>query len=154
MERLLRMQLRDGRFAHVTPERSRIMSSIRGKRNKTTESALRMALVRARICGWTLHAHDLPGRPDFYFRDHRLAVFVDGCFWHGCPRCGHLPKTHSGFWQLKITRNRQRDKQTRERLQRRGIRVVRYWEHELRESLALCVAGLRKRLRPLQTTKV
>lgn len=103
-----------------------------------------MALVRARITGWTLHASELPGRPDFYFPAKRVAVFVDGCFWHGCPRCGHVPKTNDGFWQLKIKRNRQRDAKVRARLRRRGVRVVRFWEHELRDRLPICVAGLRE----------
>ena len=146
MERLLKVQLPDGRFANVTPQRSRIMSSIRGKRNKTTEVALRMALVRAGLSGWKLHPPELPGRPDFYFASKQVAVFVDGCFWHGCPRCGHVPKTNTPFWRSKIHRNRQRDARTRSQLRNRGITVVRFWEHELRDQLSACLARLSRQL--------
>jgi len=147
MERLLKMQLRYGRFAEVSAERSRIMSAIRGKRNKTTESTLRMGLVRAGMTGWRLHATELPGRPDFYFPRRRLVVFVDGCFWHGCPQCGHVPKTNSSFWRMKITRNQQRDESARTQLQQKGIHVVRFWEHELRECLTDCIAEVRGLIR-------
>ncbi|MGB7131247.1 MAG: very short patch repair endonuclease [Candidatus Sulfotelmatobacter sp.] len=153
MERLLKVQLRHGRFTNVSPERSRIMSSIRGKRNKTTETALRMALVRSAVSGWSLHPPDLPGHPDFYFSAFRLAIFVDGCFWHGCPRCGHFPKTNSNFWRLKIKRNIERDTKAHFRLRRRGIRVVRFWEHDLRDSLADCVAKLRTCIRGCAANK-
>jgi len=147
MERLLRLELRGGRFGNVTPERSRIMSSVRGKRNKTTEGSLRMALVRAGLKGWKLHAVDLPGKPDFYFPTKRVAVFVDGCFWHGCPRCGHVPKTNTSFWRLKIKRNQERDARARRYLRSIGIQVVRFWEHELRNGLPFCVEDLFKQLR-------
>src|SRR5271157_3554075 len=112
MERRLKSKLPNGQFVGVTLERSRIMSAIRGKSNKTTEVRLRMALVRHGVKGWVLHPGGLQGTPDFYFPGSRLAVFVDGCFWHSCPRCGHTPKTRSEFWRAKLGRNKQRDKQT------------------------------------------
>lgn len=154
MERLLRLKLRDGRFAGVTPERSLIMSAVRPKGNKATERALRMAFVRAGIIGWRLHASDLPGCPDFYFPVCRLAIFVDGCFWHGCPRCGHVPKTNEAFWALKIKRNRQRDANTRVRLRRQGIRVLRFWEHQLKDGLALCVTSVSKQIGNASLTRL
>jgi DNA mismatch endonuclease (patch repair protein) len=138
MENYLRSKLYGGRFHQVTPQRSRIMSSIRGKSNKSTEGILRMALVRAGMKGWQLHAN-LPGRPDFYFPSSRTAIFVDGCFWHGCARCGHVPKTNRPFWAAKIARNRQRDRRNRRILVHEQISVLRFWEHDLRQSLARCV---------------
>jgi DNA mismatch endonuclease (patch repair protein) len=132
MERLLKATLKNGRFSNVTPERSRIMASVRDKRNKTTELALRMGFVRAKVTGWVLHPKHIDGTPDFYFPRQRLATFSDGCFWHGCPRCGHIPKTNDAYWKSKIGRNRERDQQTSRMLRSKGIRTVRVWEHSLR----------------------
>lgn len=140
MDRFLKSKLPDGRFVGVDPVRSRIMAAIRGKSNRTTERALRLALVRAGISGWRLHVPNLPGCPDFFFPRCRLAVFVDGCFWHGCPKCGHIPSTRSSFWRAKIRRNKLRDRQTTEALGARGIQVIRLWEHSTKDSRALCTA--------------
>ncbi|MHB8974086.1 MAG: PDDEXK family nuclease [Pirellulaceae bacterium] len=85
------------------------MRAVRGRGNKSTETRLRLALVRAGISGWRLHAKEVHGKPDFFFPAASLAVFVDGCFWHGCPRCGHIPKAHALFWRTKIDRNKHRD---------------------------------------------
>lgn len=111
-----------------------------------------MALVRAGISGWVLHAKDLPGKPDFFFPTMNVAVFVDGCFWHGCPKCGHIPRTRAEFWAAKIQRNRERDLQMSALLRRQKIRVLRIWEHELgdteaiRKSIRRLTAVLRIRL--------
>lgn len=139
MEAELRRQLPNGNFSRVSRVRSRVMSAVRGKGNKTTELRLRMAFVKAGLSGWTLHAKYLPGRPDFCFRSAKLLVFVDGCFWHGCPACGHVPKVRGKFWDAKIRRNRERDKNITEDLRSFGFRVIRFWEHDLRISLNECV---------------
>lgn len=132
MERFLKSKLESGWFSNVSPQRSRTMSAIRGKSNKSTELPIKMAFVRARVKGWVLHETTICGKPDFYFRRHRLAVFVDGCFWHGCPQCGHIPKTRTQFWKAKIDRNRQRDRRAKKVLAAEGIRALRVWEHSLR----------------------
>lgn len=139
METALRQHLPDGEFKGVSPKRSRAMAAVRGSNNKTTERRLRLALVRARISGWKLHMKTLPGRPDFYFPDGKLAVFVDGCFWHGCPKCGHFPRTNSAFWKAKIERNQDRDRRKTQKLIDGGYRVIRIWEHELQDNLTACV---------------
>jgi len=90
----------------VDPQRSRTMSRIRGKHTKP-ETALRRA-VHARGARFRIHGKDLPGRPDLCNRRARVAVFVDGCFWHGCPRHFSLPKTRTAFWGEKIRRNLER----------------------------------------------
>jgi|SRR5271157_792303 len=131
MERRLKSKLPNGQFVGVTLERSRIMSAIRGKSNKTTEVRLRMALVRHGVAGWKLRPGGLHGNPDFFFPRPRVAVFVDGCFWHSCPRCGHTPKTRSQFWSAKLNRNKQRDRRTNRLLEKMGVRVIRIWEHDL-----------------------
>jgi len=117
---------------NVSVSRSRTMSAIRGKNTRSTERTLRMALTRAGIKGWRLHANEIIGNPDIYFPKCRLAVFVDGCFWHGCTLCGHIPRTRGLFWAAKIRRNRQRDRRTSQKLQCGGTKVLRIWEHSLR----------------------
>lgn len=67
---------------------------------------------------------------DFVFPRHRVAVMVDGCFWHGCPRHHRPPRTNAAWWEAKVARNRARDRSTTRALRRRGWRVVRIWEHE------------------------
>jgi DNA mismatch endonuclease (patch repair protein) len=129
-------------------KRSEVMARIRGRGNRTTEVRL-AALFRAQgITGWR-RQYPLPGRPDFAFPARRLAVFVDGCFWHGCPRHGTLPKGNARFWWEKLARNRARDREVNRELRRRGWRVIRLWEHELLPSAEARVVGrLRRSLGP------
>src|SRR2546423_7663451 len=124
MERRLRATLPKGEFESVPESRSRAMGRVRSKGNRTTEEALRFGLVRAGIRGWTMHA-EMVGTPDFFFTRQKLAVFVDGCFWHGCPICGHVPVTNRPFWKAKISRNQRRDVLVQENLGQAGIRTIR-----------------------------
>ena len=73
-------------------------------------------------------------KPNFVFRAHRLAVFVDGCFWHGCPLHATSPKTNAAFWQKKISANRTRDRLVTRTLGTLGWRVLRIWQHELKRA--------------------
>ena len=108
-------------------KRSEVVARIRGRGNRTTEVRL-AAIFRAHgITGWR-RQYPLPGRPDFAFPARRLAVFVDGCFWHGCPRHGTSPKGNARFWREKIARNRERDREVNRELRRRGWRVLRIWD--------------------------
>lgn len=109
------------------------MARIRGRGNRSTEVALAKLLRLHRITGWRRHA-SVPGKPDFIFRAHRLAIFVDGCFWHGCPRCYTRPKSNRKFWDAKFARNRARDRHVNLELRRRDWRVLRIWEHQLRKA--------------------
>jgi len=145
MERLLKSRLPNGKFI-VSPERSKNMAAVRGRGNKTTEVRFQMALVRAGIRGWSTQRTDLPGKPDFFFEAAKLAVFVDGCFWHGCNKCGHIPKTNTAFWTAKIERNRKRHRKVARLLNRQSIRTFRLWEHQLREHLERCVARIENHL--------
>jgi DNA mismatch endonuclease, patch repair protein len=145
METALRKMLTAGRFRNVPPKRSAMMAAVRAKGNKSTELRLRYALVRAGIRGWVIHAGDIPGRPDFYFERARLAVFVDGCFWHHCKICGHLPRTNNRFWREKLRLNSERDTRTTKRLRKSGIAVLRLWEHELFDTKQ-CVNRISRRL--------
>lgn len=156
MERALRQYLPGGIFTGVTASASKNFSGIRGRNNRTTEVRFRLALVRAGISGWKMHNRALPGNPDFVFLKEQIAVFVDGCFWHGCPRCGHIPKTNSPFWKAKIQRNIERDRTSIHKLRDSGFMVARIWEHELKSNLAGCVvriAGLIKQNRTKRSKK-
>ncbi len=114
-------------------QRSRNMASIRSKGNATTERAFVVLLRSTSIKGWRRH-QKLPGRPDFIFPRYRVAVFVDGCFWHGCPRCYRLPDDNRVYWKAKMAGNRKRDQMNRRALRYRGWTVLRIWEHALSTS--------------------
>jgi DNA mismatch endonuclease (patch repair protein) len=111
-------------------KRSEVMSRIRSRGNKDTELRLIQLFRRFQIVGWRRH-EKLVGRPDFVFRSARVAVFVDGCFWHGCPRCYRRPHSNQTYWDAKVLRNRQRDRETDRLLRKLGWRVLRIWEHDL-----------------------
>ena len=144
MERVLQKQLPGGEFRDVSTARSKAMASVKGKGNRTTEQRLRMALTRAGIRGWKLNAKGLKGRPDIYFPGAGVVVFTDGCFWHGCEKCGHFPKVNAAFWRTKILRNKERDALITQHLRQQGYVVIRIWEHELAGNLEGCMHRIRK----------
>ena len=111
--------------------RSKNMSRIRGKGNEKTELRLARLMRKVGIRGWRRHL-PIPGRPDFAFRKQKVAVFVDGCFWHGCPRCFRLPKQNRAFWKAKIDGNRRRDRSVNGRLRGLGWKVIRIRECRLK----------------------
>ena len=114
-------------------QRSALMSKVRARGNKSTEKRVAATLAAHAINGWRKHPAHVAGKPDLYFPDHRLAVFLDGCFWHACPACKRrIPRSRSAFWRKKIQGNRLRDEKTRRKLRRNGYHVVRIWEHELK----------------------
>lgn len=135
-------------------QRSKVMASVRSRENKTTELRLTEFFRKHRIVGWRRHqsvaipVRPIRGRaevhPDFIFRKSRIAVFVDGCFWHGCSTHCSIPATRSQWWNEKIAANRRRDARTRSALRRTGWKVIRIWEHEL--STRLGRTQLEKRL--------
>jgi DNA mismatch endonuclease (patch repair protein) len=111
-------------------KRSEIMSRVRGRGNKATELALVALLRRHRITGWRRHLH-IFGNPDFVFTKCRVAVFVDGCFWHGCAMHAAYPMNNRAFWTAKLARNKARDRLVIRTLRNDGWRVLRVWQHEL-----------------------
>lgn len=114
-------------------KRSLVMAAIRSKSNKATEIKLLTIFKINRITGWRRN-QSLPGKPDFTFRAERVVVFVDGCFWHACPKHGRKPDTNTGYWIPKLLRNRERDRSVNRQLREFGWTVLRFWEHELRHS--------------------
>lgn len=114
-------------------ERSALMAKVRSKGNRSTEVETMSVLKNSGIKGWIQHPSDVPGHPDFYFPEENIAVFVDGCFWHACPKCGRIPKTRVAFWKAKIEGNRRRDLSLTRTLRKHGYHVMRVWEHALQD---------------------
>jgi DNA mismatch endonuclease (patch repair protein) len=112
-------------------KRSEVMGRIRGKGNISTELMMIKLFREYRITGWRRHL-PLPGKPDFCFVRQKLAVFVDGCFWHGCPKCYIRPKSNQRFWDEKRLANKARDRKVCRELKSLDFRVIRLFEHELK----------------------
>jgi len=125
-------------------KRSEVMSRIRSRNNRETELFFASLLRKNHISGWRRHL-PLPGRPDFAFRRARVAVFIDGCFWHCCPMCGNMPANNAAFWKRKLDGNKKRDKRVTKLLTAEGWRVLRIWEHDLKQNAAV-INRLRARL--------
>lgn len=119
---------------NLKPEdRKRTMRAVRGK-NTGLERSVASMLAGMHLRGWRKHAVELPGRPDIVFDSQHVAIFVDGCFWHGCPRCKRpLPKTNSDYWVRKIEANVNRAKGYDKHLGQMGWKVIRIYEHELKD---------------------
>lgn len=125
----------------MTPEqRSHCMSRIKGN-NTGPELRLRKALWAAGL-RYRLK-NDLPGKPDLVFVSTRLAVFVDGCFWHKCPLHGTKPAANRDFWKEKLERNVTRDREVDFRLRELGWKVYRCWEHDVNDNLDRVVKEIR-----------
>jgi DNA mismatch endonuclease (patch repair protein) len=118
------------------------MSRVRSKRNATTELKLLSLLRAARLRGWRRN-FPLLGNPDFVFPKSKLAVFVDGCFWHGHD-CGRNlePKRNAVLWRQKFSSNKRRDARVTRTLRNHGWRVIRIWECALARSPASCVGRI------------
>jgi DNA mismatch endonuclease, patch repair protein len=128
-------------------KRSDVMSRIRSYGNRSTELRLMKVFRSHRIIGWRRRQR-LQGNPDFTFRKQRVCVFVDGCFWHGCPRCYRRPTSNLTYWEQKVERNRSRDRKVNRELHKAGWRVLRIREHELRSKQdALVVTRILRHLK-------
>lgn len=161
-------------------KRSEVMSKIKGKGNKTTELALIELMRADHIIGWrrqrpillkvvagrsksssemekrveSIQHHQTNKKarvvPDFVFPKLHMAIFVDGCFWHGCPAHSSLPKTRPEFWAEKIAANKRRDKYVTFILKKQGWKVLRIWEHSLtHNNMPMLSRRLRKALSSL-----
>ena len=118
-----------------------------------------LALRKARVTGWRRHTtirltyvedgsvgqlKTTVVSVDFVFRKYRLAIFVDGCFWHRCPWHGTIPRTRHAFWKNKLLGNVQRDKLVNRLLRLAGWRVLRIWEHQIQASPPNCVTKVKR----------
>lgn len=131
----------------VSPERrSQIMRAIKSKGTRP-ERRMRAALAAARLDGFRCNVKDMPGKPDFVFAHPwvaRVAVFVEGCFWHGCPVHYKTPKSNVSFWSTKVKANIARDQRNEDLLRLAGWTVLRLWECQVEKRLAGCVELVRK----------
>lgn len=131
----------------VSPSvRSAIMSKVRSRGNKSTELRLRALLARAGIRGWRTNARDIEGSPDVVFDKYRLAIFIDGCFWHGCPKCYRRPKSNRAFWDAKLAKNHSRDLIVSRTLRANGWAVIRVFECDLRANPSRLLSKISKSL--------
>ncbi|WP_460373375.1 very short patch repair endonuclease [Methanocalculus sp. MC3] len=127
---------------HTPEQRSRNMSAIRGKDTKP-ELIIRSLLYSRGVRGYRIH-YDLPGKPDLVFIKMKVAIFIDGCFWHKCPQCFREPQKNRDFWMEKINGNFERDLRVNAELSGDGWTVLRFWEHDVRndpESIVNSIAG-------------
>jgi len=111
-------------------QRSRVMRSVPSK-NTSLEQLVNNAFVKAGIKGFRKNVRTITGTPDFVFFREKLALFIDGCFWHGCESCYRQPKMNLEYWKMKVERNRKRDQVVRDILIGQGWTVLRLWEHEI-----------------------
>jgi DNA mismatch endonuclease (patch repair protein) len=118
-------------------QRSRIMAAVRSK-NTSPEIILRRALYAAGLRGWRCHYRRAPGTPDVAFVSKRVAVFIDGAFWHGHPS-RHRPGRSGSYWDEKIARNVERDQRVDGELRSAGWTVLRFWDFDVRKDLATVV---------------
>lgn len=125
---------------------SALMTRIRSSRNKTTELKFAALLRATKVNGWRRN-YPLFGKPDFVFPVARLAVFVDGCFWHG-HNCGRnlKPKRNAAAWRIKITGNQHRDRRAAQRLRVAGWAVIRIWECALAKRPEVCLRRVERAL--------
>lgn len=117
-------------------KRSEIMKKVRSKNNKSTELKLIQFFKENNIHGWRRN-YEVKGHPDFVFLDKKIAIFVDGCFWHGHNCRNTKPKTNQEYWDKKRERNIKHDKEITEYFENRGWTVIRIWECELKSNKAL-----------------
>jgi DNA mismatch endonuclease (patch repair protein) len=121
--------------------RSRTMRAVRG-RNTAPELALRRALWAAGLRGYRIAPKAVPGAPDVAYPGLKFAVFIDGCFWHGCPQHCRRPSSNTEYWHKKLDRNIERDQRTTAGLEAGGWVVLRLWEHEVTGSVDAAVTKI------------
>lgn len=112
-------------------ERSSIMAQVKATKNRSTELAFVKILQERSIHGWRRN-YPLKGHPDFVFQQCRVAVFIDGCFWHKCPFHCRIPSSNCEYWERKIVTNAKRDRRINQALRKAGWTIIRFWEHEMK----------------------
>jgi len=131
---------------NLTPQdRRKTMRAVKGK-GTSLERQLSAMLAGMGLSGWKKNVGVITGKPDVVFLQERVLIFIDGCFWHGCPHCNRkLPKTNREYWERKIKRTIERDKRNTKDLVENGWRVMRIWEHEMQNAAAR--SNIRSRIR-------
>ena len=130
-------------------DRKRTMQAVKSKGTRL-EKRLFAMLAGMGISGWKKNVKNITGKPDVAFLNQKIAIFVDGCFWHGCPHCQRkLPQTNRAYWERKIKRNTELAKFYNEQLSLDGWTFIRIWEHEL-----IDITQLRSRIKELKLEKL
>lgn len=139
--------IRDGRAPLPRNELiSRVMSANRAK-NTGPERILKKHLTLIGLKGFTSHYKGVPGRPDICYKENKLAIFVNGCYWHRCPYCKpSMPKTHRGFWINKFKNNKERDRRRRSELKGHDWRSVTLWECQIIKHPDRCIERIKKNI--------
>lgn len=117
-------------------QRSYIMSRVKGA-NTTPELMFRKSLYSKGL-RYRLH-YNIPGKPDIALASRKVAIFIDGCFWHKCPKCFRAPKSNKRYWEAKIKGNLKRASAINKKLKLAGWRVIRIWEHEVTKDVQKCI---------------
>jgi DNA mismatch endonuclease (patch repair protein) len=125
--------------------RSKVMSSVRSKNTKLEQSLFEM-LINVGLSNFSTHVKYLPGKPDIVFTEEKVIVFVDSCFWHGCPKHLRMPASNIDYWQTKLKNNKKRDRVQRKELREQGWKVLRIWEHDLKNTNSI-IAKISRSLR-------
>jgi DNA mismatch endonuclease (patch repair protein) len=125
-------------------QRSYCMSRIRAQ-NTLPEIKFRKFIWKKGTRGYRIK-NKISGKPDLYFPRKKVAVFLDGCFWHKCPKCFVKPKSKNEYWDQKIENNMMRDKKINAKLRKEGITVIRIWEHDIKKDLDKCYLKLNKKI--------
>lgn len=123
-------------------QRSRTMAAIPSERT-SLEQRLASSLWAAGVRGWRRSVRIERTKPDFVFARPHIAIFVDGCFWHGCPQCCRRPATNTGYWKAKLDRNIERDAEQTQILTAAGWKVLRFWGHEIDGNPGKCASHIR-----------
>jgi DNA mismatch endonuclease (patch repair protein) len=145
-----KVYIRDGRAPIPYNEKtSQVMSANKG-RDTTPEIKLRKALWKNGYQGYRLHWKKAQGHPDICYPGKKLAIFVNGCYWHRCPYCNlELPKSNTEFWEKKFSNNIARDKRNIQNLEKEDWTVLVFWECEIKKDVDECVL----RVSPYLNTK-
>ncbi len=122
------------------------MASV-GSTRTDLEQALAKAMWVRGLRGWRRARPVERARPDFTFISARVAVFVDGCFWHGCPDCAKTPTSHTDYWLPKLARTRKRDAEQTRALKAAGWTVLRFWGHDIQRELSGCATAVEQAVR-------
>ncbi len=129
----------------VTPKkRSEVMRAVKSSDTKI-EVAVRSALWKRGLR--FMKKSSLPGKPDIVFKGAKTVVFIDSCFWHGCPEHCRMPKTNRDYWEAKIQRNRARDSEIIRKYQSMEWSAIRIWEHELKANFEKCIERMYLKIR-------
>ncbi|WP_047246792.1 very short patch repair endonuclease [Maribacter thermophilus] len=150
-ERIIVPRFNEESGFYTTPQRSKIMSKIRGKNTKP-EMAFRKALFAAGY-RYRVDYKKLIGKPDIALNKYKTVIFIDGEYWHGHNWEERKPKikTNREFWIAKIERNMQRDQEVNAKLKEMGYTIFRFWESEIKKDLDRCLQEVIDHLRPKET---